>query len=200
MTAKAVQLLLYRWAGQWGPFKVNIPCGECSLTADVIQGHAGHRARRHSGRGGDERVADRVVEASPQGGVARADRDGGRQGREPGPRAQPRRAHRGGDRRARGAYRGIRQPSLRQGDLPPLRAGERLLRHHRHRLCVPRRGQGPARALRDARPGEAHRRPEDPDHRAADLDRRKVHGRGRRVRPLPGPEGRAQPRTRSRTR
>lgn len=35
--AKAVNLTLYRWAGQWGPFKVSIPCGECSLTVDVIQ-------------------------------------------------------------------------------------------------------------------------------------------------------------------
>jgi glutaredoxin len=33
----AVTLTLYRWAGAWGPFKVNIPCGECSLTVDVIQ-------------------------------------------------------------------------------------------------------------------------------------------------------------------
>ena len=33
---KAVQVVLYRWAGAWGPFKVNIPCGECSLTLDVI--------------------------------------------------------------------------------------------------------------------------------------------------------------------
>ena len=32
-----VKLTLYRWAGQWGPFKVNIPCGECSLTVDVIK-------------------------------------------------------------------------------------------------------------------------------------------------------------------
>ncbi len=36
MTAQAVQLTLYRWAGEWGPFKVKIPCGECSLTVDVI--------------------------------------------------------------------------------------------------------------------------------------------------------------------
>ncbi len=36
MTAQAVQLTLYRWAGAWGPFKVKIPCGECSLTVDVI--------------------------------------------------------------------------------------------------------------------------------------------------------------------
>ncbi len=36
MTAQAVNLTLYRWAGAWGPFKVKIPCGECSLTVDVI--------------------------------------------------------------------------------------------------------------------------------------------------------------------
>ncbi len=36
MTQDAVKLTLFRWAGQWGPFKVNIPCGECSLTVDVI--------------------------------------------------------------------------------------------------------------------------------------------------------------------
>ena len=32
-----VKVTLYRWAGSWGPFKVNIPCGECSLTSDVIE-------------------------------------------------------------------------------------------------------------------------------------------------------------------
>ena len=37
MTGSAVTLLLYRWAGAWGPFKVSVPCGECSLTLDVIQ-------------------------------------------------------------------------------------------------------------------------------------------------------------------
>ena len=36
MATRAVQVTLYRWAGRWGPFKVNIPCGECSLTVDVI--------------------------------------------------------------------------------------------------------------------------------------------------------------------
>ena len=35
--SKLIELTLYRWAGAWGPFKVNIPCGECSLTKDVIQ-------------------------------------------------------------------------------------------------------------------------------------------------------------------
>lgn len=31
-----VEVKVYRWAGSWGPWKVNIPCGECSLTLDVI--------------------------------------------------------------------------------------------------------------------------------------------------------------------
>ncbi len=37
MTSTPVQLTLYRWAGSWGPFSVKIPCGECSLTLDVIK-------------------------------------------------------------------------------------------------------------------------------------------------------------------
>lgn len=32
-----ITITVFRWAGSWGPFKVNIPCGECSLTKDVIQ-------------------------------------------------------------------------------------------------------------------------------------------------------------------
>lgn len=32
-----VKILVYRWAGKWGPFKVNIPCGECTLTGDIIR-------------------------------------------------------------------------------------------------------------------------------------------------------------------
>ena len=35
-TSKPVKIKLYRWAGKWGPFKVSIPCGECSLTVEVI--------------------------------------------------------------------------------------------------------------------------------------------------------------------
>ena len=31
-----VSITLFRWAGAWGPFKVKIPCGECTLTKDVI--------------------------------------------------------------------------------------------------------------------------------------------------------------------
>jgi len=37
MTERPVNITVYRWAGAWGPFKVTIPCGECSLTGDVIR-------------------------------------------------------------------------------------------------------------------------------------------------------------------
>lgn len=36
-TVEPVKILVYRWAGKWGPFKVNIPCGECTLTGDIIR-------------------------------------------------------------------------------------------------------------------------------------------------------------------
>ena len=32
-----IKILVYRWAGAWGPFKVSIPCGECALTSDIIK-------------------------------------------------------------------------------------------------------------------------------------------------------------------
>ena len=32
-----IRITVFRWAGAWGPWKVNIPCGECSLTRDIIQ-------------------------------------------------------------------------------------------------------------------------------------------------------------------
>ena len=32
-----ITITVYRWAGRWGPFKVNIPCGECALTKDIIE-------------------------------------------------------------------------------------------------------------------------------------------------------------------
>ncbi|CAH0528982.1 glutaredoxin [Vibrio hippocampi] len=32
-----IKITLYRWAGSWGPFKVTIPCGECTLTKDILQ-------------------------------------------------------------------------------------------------------------------------------------------------------------------
>ncbi|EIY4752242.1 glutaredoxin [Vibrio cholerae] len=31
-----IKVTLYRWAGSFGPFKVNIPCGECTLTKDIL--------------------------------------------------------------------------------------------------------------------------------------------------------------------
>lgn len=36
MEANTVVVTLFRWAGAWGPFKVKVPCGECSLTHDVL--------------------------------------------------------------------------------------------------------------------------------------------------------------------
>ena len=35
--ASPVNITVFRWAGAWGPFKVDIPCGECALTHDIIQ-------------------------------------------------------------------------------------------------------------------------------------------------------------------
>ncbi|MDZ7828918.1 MAG: glutaredoxin domain-containing protein [Halofilum sp. (in: g-proteobacteria)] len=37
MSINPVHITVYRWAGAWGPFRVNIPCGECALTGDVIR-------------------------------------------------------------------------------------------------------------------------------------------------------------------
>ena len=37
MPSPAVNILVFRWAGSWGPMNINVPCGECSLTGDVIQ-------------------------------------------------------------------------------------------------------------------------------------------------------------------
>ncbi|EGQ7639837.1 glutaredoxin [Vibrio cholerae] len=31
-----IKVTLYRWAGHFGPFKVNIACGECTLTKDIL--------------------------------------------------------------------------------------------------------------------------------------------------------------------
>lgn len=33
---RPIDITLYRFAGSWGPFKVKIPCGECTFTEDVI--------------------------------------------------------------------------------------------------------------------------------------------------------------------
>ena len=32
-----IKITLYKWAGKFGPFKVTIPCGECTLTTDIIK-------------------------------------------------------------------------------------------------------------------------------------------------------------------
>ncbi len=37
VTENPVKITVFPWAGSWGPFKVNIPCGECALTAEVIK-------------------------------------------------------------------------------------------------------------------------------------------------------------------
>jgi glutaredoxin len=34
--SKPIKITLYKWAGSWGPFRVNIPCGECTLTKDIL--------------------------------------------------------------------------------------------------------------------------------------------------------------------
>jgi len=34
---KPINITLYRWAGHFGPFKVNIPCGECTLSKDILE-------------------------------------------------------------------------------------------------------------------------------------------------------------------
>lgn len=31
-----IKIVIYKWAGQFGPFKIRIPCGECSLTTDIV--------------------------------------------------------------------------------------------------------------------------------------------------------------------
>ena len=36
MAVRPIRIRLYRWAGSFGPFQVKIPCGQCSLTRDII--------------------------------------------------------------------------------------------------------------------------------------------------------------------
>lgn len=31
-----IKITLYKWAGKWGPFEVKIPCGECTITKDIL--------------------------------------------------------------------------------------------------------------------------------------------------------------------
>ncbi len=32
-----IKIIQYKWAGKWGPFKIKIPCGECSLTEGIVK-------------------------------------------------------------------------------------------------------------------------------------------------------------------
>lgn len=32
-----INIKIFRWAGKWGPFEVKVPCGECTLTGDIIK-------------------------------------------------------------------------------------------------------------------------------------------------------------------
>ncbi len=31
-----IRIKLYRWAGSWGPFSIKIPCGECTVSKDIL--------------------------------------------------------------------------------------------------------------------------------------------------------------------
>ncbi len=33
---KKIEIVQYKWAGAWGPFKIKIPCGECAVTENII--------------------------------------------------------------------------------------------------------------------------------------------------------------------
>ncbi len=41
----AADIVLYRWAGNWGPFRIRVPCGECTLTRDIICDALRHELR-----------------------------------------------------------------------------------------------------------------------------------------------------------
>ncbi len=36
-TKNKIQIIQYKWAGKWGPFKIQIPCGECAVTENIIK-------------------------------------------------------------------------------------------------------------------------------------------------------------------
>lgn len=40
-----ITIELFRWAGKWGPFKVKIPCGECSITEGIIHDTLKHELK-----------------------------------------------------------------------------------------------------------------------------------------------------------
>lgn len=33
---ESINIHLYKWAGKWGPFSIKIPCGECTITKDIL--------------------------------------------------------------------------------------------------------------------------------------------------------------------
>ncbi len=37
-----IKITVFKWAGSWGPFRIKIPCGECSLTVGVIKDTLGN--------------------------------------------------------------------------------------------------------------------------------------------------------------
>jgi glutaredoxin len=36
MKSEKIEINQYKWAGNWGPFKIKIPCGECAVTENII--------------------------------------------------------------------------------------------------------------------------------------------------------------------
>ena len=45
--SKPVKITVFRWGGEWGPFKVKIPCGECALTQDIIADTLAHELKNY---------------------------------------------------------------------------------------------------------------------------------------------------------
>ena len=37
MSDRSINISQYRWAGSWGPFKIKVRCGECTLSSDIIR-------------------------------------------------------------------------------------------------------------------------------------------------------------------
>ncbi|MCB1827599.1 MAG: glutaredoxin [Coxiellaceae bacterium] len=35
-------ITIYKWAGKFGPFRIKIPCGECTLTTDIVNATVYH--------------------------------------------------------------------------------------------------------------------------------------------------------------
>ena len=180
MTDVPVKVTLFRWAGRWGPFKVKVPCGECSLTVDVIEDTFAHELT------GIPVVLDTREWLSewwrplPSGGwhapIVLVE---GRMV------SQGHALNRGMLTEAviEGPYKArlrAGQPPVWQGDLSALRARQRLSRESWRRIHLSRCRARPAGALRDARPGETRHRRQDACDRAADLAGREICGRGRR--------------------